>query len=161
MLTSTSATWVPPPKPTSSASAPQDPRRSQTTTFIAGIATQNVVGSAVHVTPDGLLGVSVSSWRMAEIYPELVVLDKEGQPSGVRYHVLPAMLLNELQRQHREHLAEQATAEARFAAQQREIDAQAWLIDELTARLPRLEARAPPVTERRRPLAYHGQGRIG
>jgi hypothetical protein len=39
---------------------------------------------------------------VAEIYPELVVLDKDGQPSGVRYHVLPAMLLNELQRQQRE-----------------------------------------------------------
>ncbi len=34
--------------------------------------------------------------EVAEIYPELVVLDKDGQPSGVRYHVLPAMLLNEL-----------------------------------------------------------------
>jgi Chaperone of endosialidase len=40
--------------------------------------------------------------EVAEIYPELVVLDKEGQPSGVRYHVLPAMLLNDLQRQQRE-----------------------------------------------------------
>jgi hypothetical protein len=40
--------------------------------------------------------------EVAEIYPELVVLNKEGQPSGVRYHVLPAMLLNELQRQQRE-----------------------------------------------------------
>jgi hypothetical protein len=48
----------------------------------------------------------VSSLLIAEevavVYPELVVLDKEGQPSGVRYHVLPAMLLNELQRQRRE-----------------------------------------------------------
>jgi hypothetical protein len=40
--------------------------------------------------------------EVAEIFPELVVLDKDGQPSGVRYHVLPAMLLNELQRQQRE-----------------------------------------------------------
>jgi hypothetical protein len=39
--------------------------------------------------------------EVAEIYPELVVLDKDSQPSGVRYHVLPAMLLNELQRQQR------------------------------------------------------------
>ena len=31
--------------------------------------------------------------EVAEIYPELVVLDKDGQPAGVRYHVLPAMLL--------------------------------------------------------------------
>jgi hypothetical protein len=53
--------------------------------------------------------------EVAEIYPELVVLDRDGQPSGVRYHVLPAMLLNEVQRQQRDW-------EARFATQQREID---------------------------------------
>jgi Chaperone of endosialidase len=40
--------------------------------------------------------------EVAEIYPELAVLDKDGQPAGVRYHVLPAILLNELQRQQRE-----------------------------------------------------------
>ena len=61
--------------------------------------------------------------EVAEIYPELVVLDKDGQPAGVRYHVLPAMLLNELQRQ------------------QRVIEAQTRLLDELTARLSRLEAK--------------------
>ena len=61
--------------------------------------------------------------EVAEIYPELVVRDKDGQPAGVRYHVLPAMLLNELQRQ------------------QRVIEAQTRLLDELTARLSRLEAK--------------------
>ena len=40
--------------------------------------------------------------EVAEIYPELVVRDKEGRPSSMRYDVLPAMLLNELQRQQRE-----------------------------------------------------------
>ena len=68
--------------------------------------------------------------EVAEIYPELVVRDKDGQPAGVRYHVLPAMLLNELQRQQR-------VIEAQ-AAQVRE---QTRLIDELTARLSRLEAK--------------------
>ena len=67
--------------------------------------------------------------EVAEIYPELVVLDKDGQPSGVRYHALPAMLLNELQRQQR--VIETQAAQARE---------QARLIDELTARLSRLEA---------------------
>ncbi len=32
--------------------------------------------------------------------PELVVYDSDGQPQSVQYHVLPALLLNELQRQH-------------------------------------------------------------
>jgi hypothetical protein len=44
-------------------------------------------------------------------------------PAGVRYHVLPAMLLNELQRQ------------------QRQLEAQERLINDLTARLSRLEAK--------------------
>ncbi len=71
--------------------------------------------------------------EVAEIYPELVVRDTDGQPAGVRYHILPALLLNELQRQQR-----------LIEAQQRELDAlrsQAQLIDELAARLSRLEAK--------------------
>jgi Chaperone of endosialidase len=56
--------------------------------------------------------------EVAEVYPELVVRDTDGQPSGVRYHVLPAMLLNEVKKQHAQ-LHEQA---ASLEAQQREID---------------------------------------
>ena len=142
---------------------------SHTRAFIAGIfgTTLLPAGTPVEVNSDGQLGVVLSSRRVkddirdmdeastglsklrpvtfrykaepatgprpieygliaeevAEIYPELVVLDKDGQPSGVRYHVLPAMLLNELQRQ------------------QRVIEAQTRLLDELTARLSRLEAK--------------------
>jgi Chaperone of endosialidase len=60
--------------------------------------------------------------EVAEIYPDLVIRDEQGLPSGVRYHVLPAMLLNELQRQQRERQAEKVLTEARLAAQQQEID---------------------------------------
>ena len=140
---------------------------THTATFIAGISGVPVTGEPVTVDVNGQLGgVAASSRRVkddirdmegaseglaklrpvafrykaesatgprsieygliaeevAEIYPELVVLDKDGQPSGVRYHVLPAMLLNELQRQHRV------------------IEAQTRLLDELIARLSRLEA---------------------
>ena len=73
--------------------------------------------------PTGRSEYGLIAEEVAEIYPELVVLDKDGQPSGVRYHVLPVMLLNELQRQ------------------QRVIEAQTRLLDELTARLLRLEAK--------------------
>ena len=73
--------------------------------------------------PDDPLEYGLIAEEVAEIYPDLVVLDTDGQPSGVRYHVLPAMLLNELQRQ------------------QRVIEAQTRLLDELTARLSRLEAK--------------------
>jgi hypothetical protein len=56
--------------------------------------------------------------EVAEIYPELVVLGTDGQPAGVKYHVLPAMLLNEFQRQQRQ-LESQA---ARLEAQRRELE---------------------------------------
>ena len=147
---------APPPTPPSSASAP-----CQTTTFIAGIrgvttgvadALAVVIDSAGQLgttnssrrvktdihdlgdqsralhqlrpvsfryrshPPDGPLEYGLIAEEVAEIYPELVVRDTDGQPSGVRYHVLPAMLLNELQRQQR-------------------------VIDDLMARLSRLEAK--------------------
>jgi Chaperone of endosialidase len=54
-----------------------------------------------------LLQYGLITEEVAEVYPELAVLDKDGQPSGVRYHVLPAMLLNELQRQQRQLTAQQ------------------------------------------------------
>jgi hypothetical protein len=52
--------------------------------------------------PDGPLEYGLIAEEVAEIYPELVVRDKDGQPAGVKYQVLPALLLNELQRQQRE-----------------------------------------------------------
>ena len=39
---------------------------------------------------------------MAEVYPELVGRDSDGQIVTVKYHELIPMLLNELQEQHRE-----------------------------------------------------------
>ncbi|MCH7664860.1 MAG: tail fiber domain-containing protein [Acidobacteria bacterium] len=39
--------------------------------------------------------------EVADVFPELVVYDDEGEPSTVRYHYLPSLLLNELQKQHR------------------------------------------------------------
>ncbi len=75
--------------------------------------------------------------EVAEIYPELVVLDKDGQPAGVRYHVLPAMLLKELQRQQR---VVEARA-SRLAEYDERFRDQTRLIDELTARLSRVEAK--------------------
>jgi hypothetical protein len=39
--------------------------------------------------------------EVADVYPELVVREKDGTVDSVQYHQLPAMLLNELQKQHR------------------------------------------------------------
>ena len=39
--------------------------------------------------------------EVAEVLPELVVRGKDGRPETVAYHLLPAMLLSELQKEHR------------------------------------------------------------
>jgi predicted ribosome quality control (RQC) complex YloA/Tae2 family protein len=39
---------------------------------------------------------------VAEVFPELVINDKEGKPFSVRYEVLPILLLNEMQKQQHE-----------------------------------------------------------
>ena len=39
--------------------------------------------------------------EVAEVYPELTHYDKDGKPFSVAYHVLPAMLLNEIQKLHK------------------------------------------------------------
>ncbi len=77
--------------------------------------------------------------EVAEVFPELVAYDAEGRPESVLYHLLPPMLLNELQ-----------AAQGAIAAQRRRIETQEdelrrlrALAGELTglrARLERLEA---------------------
>ncbi len=51
--------------------------------------------------------------EVAEVLPELVVTNKDGQPETVAYHLLPAMLLNELQKEHATNVrhTEQLTAQ--------------------------------------------------
>jgi hypothetical protein len=47
-----------------------------------------------------LLQYGLIAEEVADVAPDLVQLDKAGQPFTVRYHELNAMLLNELQKQH-------------------------------------------------------------
>ena len=67
--------------------------------------------------------------EVANVYPELVAYDDDGQPYTVRYHYITTMLLNEVQKQY--HRAE---AEAKV------IGAQEQKIGELEQRLSRLES---------------------
>ncbi len=45
----------------------------------------------------------------------MVTLDAAGKPSSVRYHVLPSMLLNEMQKQERTNREQQRTIETLLA----------------------------------------------
>jgi endosialidase-like protein len=40
--------------------------------------------------------------EVEKVFPEIVVNDENGQPFTVQYHVLPVLLLNEIQKQHNE-----------------------------------------------------------
>ena len=80
---------------------------------------EEAVGAAEARTPQyGLIAEEV-----ARVAPELVAPDLEGRPYSVKYHELPALLLNELQEQ------------ARTIAAQREV------IAGLSGRLAEVERR--------------------
>ena len=81
--------------------------------------------------------------EVAEVAPELVTYDDEGQPYSVQYHMLPAMLLNEVQKQQRTLEAQKARIGVQAAAiesQTAQLAQQQELIAAVTARIERLEA---------------------
>jgi uncharacterized small protein (DUF1192 family) len=59
----------------------------------------------------GLTQYGLIAEEVAEVYPELVVSDSKGRPEAVRYQLLDALLLNELQEQHRNLEAQRAEIE--------------------------------------------------
>ena len=73
--------------------------------------------------------------EVAEVYPELVVRGADRQIESVQYQKLPAMLLNELQKQYR-----QIQEQSRNAEQQKET------IEKLEIRLAALEAQLTSAT---------------
>jgi hypothetical protein len=61
--------------------------------------------------PDGPLQYGLIAEEVNEVMPELVVRDATSQVESVAYHEMPAMLLNELQKQHATIQAQQAQIE--------------------------------------------------
>jgi hypothetical protein len=78
-----------------------------------------------------LLQYGLIAEEVAEVFPELVQHDAEGRPQAVRYQMLDAMLVNELQKQsvklaeQNARLAEQDAAIARLTARIEELERQA------------------------------------
>jgi endosialidase-like protein len=89
--------------------------------------------------PDGPLEYGLIAEEVAEVYPELVTRDAEGIPATVRYHLLPPLLLNELQRQERERERLERELDAERARRVELAD----VLAEVLARLARLEGRSP------------------
>jgi hypothetical protein len=66
--------------------------------------------------------------EVAEVFPELVVRNKDGSPETVAYHLLGGLLLNELQKEHAvvgQQTQELAEERVTIAAQSARLDAQA------------------------------------
>jgi hypothetical protein len=68
--------------------------------------------------------------EVAEVFPELVVRNKAGQPETVAYHLLPALLLNEMQKEHRQ-LVEVSSLQQQVADQAAQLALQALQLAEL------------------------------
>jgi hypothetical protein len=89
---------------------------------------------------DGTLQYGLIAEDVARVYPDLVTYGNDGKLEGVRYDLLPAMLLNEVQKLARENRRK----DAQIAAQQRQLDtleAREARIDALVVRINALERR--------------------
>jgi len=84
------------------------------------------------IDPTGLAQYGLIAEEVAEVYPDLVVYDRDGQPETVRYDLVSALLLNQVQTQRR-------TVEA----QERKIERQEGEIAARRARLAALERETP------------------
>jgi len=88
------------------------------------------------IDPTGLAQYGLIAEEVAQVYPDLVVYDRDGKPETVRYHLVNALLLNEVQSQHRR-TQEQ---EALISGQQRRIEALEARLVELEGSDPRTDA---------------------
>jgi len=77
--------------------------------------------------------------EVAEVMPELVAYDKDGQPRTVLYNVLPSLLLNEVQRQNAE-IAALNTEVATLREQVETLQKKQTEIQQLRADVERLKA---------------------
>jgi hypothetical protein len=81
--------------------------------------------------------------EVEKVFPELVVEDSEGSAMSVLYHELPAMLLNEWQKQQNElerQEAESRDLEGQMAREEEAAQARRARIEALASRLARLES---------------------
>ena len=53
------------------------------------------------VEPNGAIQFGLVAEEVAEVDPDLVILDKGGKPESVRYEAINAMLLNEFLKEHK------------------------------------------------------------
>jgi hypothetical protein len=80
--------------------------------------------------------------EVAEVFPELAIYNKEGKPETVAYHLLPTLLLNELQKEH-----------AQVEQQRRDLKAARALVLEQSRQLAAMNSRLSEVDALRADIA--------
>jgi hypothetical protein len=83
--------------------------------------------------PTGLTQYGLIAEEVARVYPDLVANGRDGKPEAIRYHLLNALLLNELQKQRRE-------LDSQTEALAREREARAREREEIESLKGRLDA---------------------
>lgn len=82
--------------------------------------------------------------EVEKVYPEMVVYGSDGQPETVKYQYLAPMLLNALQKEH----AVVSSQQAIMTSQREVMRKQQHQIDELKARMEKLESLVLPKSNR-------------
>ena len=80
--------------------------------------------------------------EVAKVNPDLVVRNEDGEIYTVRYDAVNAMLLNEFLKEHRRAEEQSKAFEAKFAAQQKQIEALTATLRKVSARIG-VQRRAP------------------
>jgi hypothetical protein len=113
---------------------------------------------------DHTLQYGLIAEEVAKVYPNLVQYDKTGKPQTVYYHLINAMLLNEVQKQHRQLQAETKALKTlhdtvskqnkKLAALQQQQRLSAAQNRKLLARLAQLESQVKQVATTSKPAGY-------
>jgi Chaperone of endosialidase len=100
--------------------------------------------------------VGLIAEEVAGVLPELVVYNSDGQPESVAYHLLPTLLLNELQKEHRQ--IEQQQLELKQAREL--IQVQSQQLSELMGQAATVKAMAARLAELERSMTEMAAGRV-
>ena len=84
--------------------------------------------------------------EVAEVFPELVVFNEEGQPETVKYRLLSSMLLNELQKQNLTNSQQDVSLKSQ-QSQIASLNAQATEVEELRAQVAEMSELKAQVAE--------------
>jgi hypothetical protein len=111
----------------------------------AGLMELRPVSFRYKQDPNGSVQYGLIAEEVQRSYPELVTYGADGRVDGVRYDLLPAMLINEMQKLARDKNAQISVLRRQVALQQKQLDTlkkRDAQIDALTERMNAIESQA-------------------